>query len=78
MFFNQSQIQASGSGVLECSSRELHLIITQISEDDQFIYCGTTTGDIMKINMKTRLLASCGPVKAKYSLVGELGRVIID
>lgn len=51
--------------------------MTQISEDDQFIYCGTTTGDIMKINMKTRLLATCGPVKAKYSLVGKHGSVII-
>lgn len=50
----------------------------QISKDDQFIYCGTTTGDIMRINMKTRLLAKCGPVKAKYSLVGEHGNVIID
>lgn len=61
-----------------CCPCWLHLTITQISEDDQFIYCGTTTGDIMKINMKTRLLASCGPVKAKYSLVGKYGRVIID
>lgn len=46
-------------------------IITQISEDDQFIFCGTTSGDIMKINLRTRLLSDCGPAKAKYSLVGQ-------
>ncbi|XP_029916577.1 cilia- and flagella-associated protein 52 [Myripristis murdjan] len=40
----------------------------KISEDDQFIFCGTTSGDIMKVNLKTGLLNSCGPVKKKYSL----------
>lgn len=45
--------------------------ITQISEDDQLIFCGTTSGDIMKINLRTRLLSDCGPAKAKYSLVGQ-------
>lgn len=53
-------------------------ILTQISGDDQFIYCGTTTGDIMKINMRTRLLTTCGPVKVKYSMVGEISSVIFD
>lgn len=48
--------------------------IPQISEDDRFIFCGTTSGDIMKINLKTRLLSDCGPVKTKYSLVGRFNR----
>lgn len=44
----------------------------QISEDDQFLFCGTTSGDIMKINLKTRLLSDYGPKRfsAKHSQVG--------
>ncbi|XP_075898976.1 cilia- and flagella-associated protein 52 [Nelusetta ayraudi] len=62
----------------DCQTGKLKRIVKciEISEDDQFIYCGTTTGDIMKINMKTRLLASCGPVKAKYSLGVSILRIL--
>lgn len=44
----------------------------QISEDDQFLFCGTTSGDILKFNLKTRLLSDYGPkrVSAKHSRVG--------
>lgn len=44
----------------------------QISEDDQFLLCGTTSGDILKFNLKTRLLSDYGPkrVSAKHSRVG--------
>lgn len=44
----------------------------QISEDDQFIFCGTTSGDVMKFNLKTRLLSDYGPKRfsAKHSRVG--------
>ncbi|KAM9315277.1 cilia- and flagella-associated protein 52 [Pholidichthys leucotaenia] len=54
----------------ECKMGKLSRIVKclQISEDDQFIFCGTTSGDIMKINMKTGLLCDFGPVKAKCSL----------
>lgn len=48
-----------------------HIFMLQISEDDQFIFCGTTSGDIMKINMKTGLLSDCGPIKKKYCLVSH-------
>lgn len=54
-----------------CSIVEF-LFFEQFAEDDQFIFCGTTSGDIMKINLKTGLLSDCGPVKTKYSLVGEI------
>lgn len=49
-----------------------HFIPAQISEDDQFLFCGTTSGDIMKFNLKTRLLSDYGPkrVSAKHSRVG--------
>ncbi|XP_008276703.1 cilia- and flagella-associated protein 52 [Stegastes partitus] len=40
----------------------------EISDDDQFIFCGTTSGDIMKTSFKTRNLIDCGPAKTKYSL----------
>ncbi|XP_034544788.1 cilia- and flagella-associated protein 52 [Notolabrus celidotus] len=55
---------------MECQTGKLKRIVkcVEISEDDQFIFCGTTSGDIMKINMKTGLLTNCGPVKTKYSL----------
>ncbi|XP_069023944.1 cilia- and flagella-associated protein 52 [Embiotoca jacksoni] len=39
-----------------------------ISEDDQFIFCGTTSGDILKIHLKTGLMSDCGPAKVKYSV----------
>ncbi|XP_047434810.1 cilia- and flagella-associated protein 52 isoform X2 [Mugil cephalus] len=54
----------------ECKTGKLKRTVkcVEIAEDDQFIFCGTTSGDIMKINLKTGLLRDCGPVKAKYSL----------
>ncbi|KAM9856612.1 cilia- and flagella-associated protein 52 [Aulostomus maculatus] len=54
----------------ECQTGKLKRIVkcVQITKDDQFIYCGTTSGDIMRINLKTRLLSECGPVKAKHGL----------
>uniref|UniRef100_A0A3Q1HE97 Cilia- and flagella-associated protein 52 n=1 Tax=Anabas testudineus TaxID=64144 RepID=A0A3Q1HE97_ANATE len=54
----------------ECQTGKLKRIVKciEISEDDRFIFCGTTSGDIMKINLKTGLLSDCGPVKTKYSL----------
>lgn len=47
-------------------------IPAQISEDDQFLFCGTTSGDIMKFSLKTRLLSDYGPRRfsAKHSRVG--------
>ncbi|XP_060883410.1 cilia- and flagella-associated protein 52 [Labrus mixtus] len=53
----------------ECQTGKLRRIVNcvEISEDDQFIYCGTTSGDIMKINLERRLMADCGPLKTKYS-----------
>ncbi|XP_022620757.1 cilia- and flagella-associated protein 52 isoform X2 [Seriola dumerili] len=54
----------------ECQTGKLKRIVKciEVSEDDQFVFCGTTSGDILKINMKTGLLSDCGPIKTKYSL----------
>ncbi|XP_076871510.1 cilia- and flagella-associated protein 52 isoform X4 [Brachyhypopomus gauderio] len=53
----------------ECQTGQLKRVIKciEIPEDDGFFYCGTTSGDILKVNLKSRLLASCGPVKQKFS-----------
>ena len=40
----------------------------QVDENDKFFYCGTTSGDVLKINMNTKLLSSYGPAKEKFSL----------
>ena len=40
----------------------------KVSEDDQFVFCGTTSGDVLKVNMKTCLFTNHGPLKEKYSL----------
>lgn len=40
----------------------------QISADDKFFYCGTTTGDILAVNMVTNTFQVIGPEKEKFSL----------
>ncbi|KAA3670976.1 uncharacterized protein DEA37_0000354, partial [Paragonimus westermani] len=40
----------------------------KVYPDDQMFYCGTTTGDILGINMNTALLQIIAPEKNKYSL----------
>ncbi|KAM3623149.1 uncharacterized protein V6R79_007690 [Siganus canaliculatus] len=52
----------------ECKTGNLKRIVKclEISTDDEFIFCGTTSGDIMKINLKTRFMTVCGPVKKMY------------
>ncbi|KAG1940756.1 cilia- and flagella-associated protein [Pimephales promelas] len=53
----------------ECQTGLLKRIVKclEIPNDDNYLYCGTTSGDILKVNLKTRLLNSCGPVKQKFS-----------
>ncbi|XP_072318970.1 cilia- and flagella-associated protein 52-like [Eucyclogobius newberryi] len=55
---------------LECQTGKLKRIVKciEIEEDDGFVLCGTTSGDIMRVNMKNGLLYDFGPVKTKYSL----------
>ncbi|XP_068178405.1 cilia- and flagella-associated protein 52 [Antennarius striatus] len=40
----------------------------EIDQDDQFIFCGTTSGDFLKINLESGFLTDCSPVKTKFSL----------
>ncbi|XP_014847752.1 PREDICTED: cilia- and flagella-associated protein 52-like isoform X1 [Poecilia mexicana] len=39
----------------------------EISVCDQYMFCGTTSGDVMKINTRLKLLNNCGPARAKFS-----------
>uniref|UniRef100_A0A8C9PDF5 Cilia- and flagella-associated protein 52 n=1 Tax=Spermophilus dauricus TaxID=99837 RepID=A0A8C9PDF5_SPEDA len=54
----------------ECQTGQMKRIAmcTAMAVDDSFFYLGTTTGDILKLNPRTKLLADTGPVKDKYSL----------
>ena len=45
-----------------------------IDPEDKFFYCGTTTGDILKINFETKLLVVYGPKKNRFSLGVETVR----
>ncbi|KAJ8251640.1 hypothetical protein GJAV_G00223530 [Gymnothorax javanicus] len=40
----------------------------EVSPDDEFFYCGTSSGDILKIKMRTKRLKVYGPLKNKFFL----------
>lgn len=44
------------------------VVCVQIAEDDQTFYCGTTTGDILGVNMRTQIIQLIGPKKELFSL----------
>ncbi|XP_069510674.1 cilia- and flagella-associated protein 52 [Ambystoma mexicanum] len=54
----------------ECQTGQLKRIFTclAVSEDDKVFYCGTTSGDVLVINVKNKLLNICGPPKDRFSL----------
>jgi len=70
----------------DCSMGQLKRIVKSIrvSADDQYFYCGTTSGDVLQINMKTKLLCLYGPAKDKFSLgvlalnlMGNNGEILV-
>ncbi|ELW53070.1 WD repeat-containing protein 16, partial [Tupaia chinensis] len=54
----------------ECQTGQMKRIVMGIAmaNDDSFFYLGTTTGDILKLNPKSKLLVDTGPAKDKFSL----------
>ncbi|XP_056265803.1 cilia- and flagella-associated protein 52 [Pseudoliparis swirei] len=62
----------------ECQTGKLKRIVkcVQITENDQFIFCGTTSGDILKINLETGLLSDFGPDKEKFSMGVNVLRIL--
>jgi len=39
----------------------------QVSPDDKYFYCGTTTGDILAVNMVSNTFQLVGPEKERFS-----------
>ncbi|XP_006030147.1 cilia- and flagella-associated protein 52-like isoform X1 [Alligator sinensis] len=54
----------------ECQTGQLKRVITCImmADDDSYFYVGTTSGDILKLNTKSKLMSDYGPMKDKFSL----------
>uniref|UniRef100_A0A8C4XH24 Cilia- and flagella-associated protein 52 n=1 Tax=Erpetoichthys calabaricus TaxID=27687 RepID=A0A8C4XH24_ERPCA len=57
---------------IECQLGQLKRIVqyvltTGVEDDDSFFYGGTSSGDVLKVNLKTKLLNSCAPAKEKFS-----------
>lgn len=44
----------------------------QMTENDSHFYCGTTTGDVLEINMTTKLMTTYGPLASERLSLGVL------
>ncbi|NWZ32016.1 CFA52 protein, partial [Asarcornis scutulata] len=53
----------------ECQTGQLRRVITslKIADDDNYFYAGTSSGDILKVNINNKLMTEYGP-KEKFSL----------
>ncbi|XP_031455049.1 cilia- and flagella-associated protein 52 [Phasianus colchicus] len=53
----------------ECQTGQLRRVITslKIADDDNYFYVGTSTGDVLKVNTRNKLMTDFGPQK-KFSL----------
>uniref|UniRef100_A0A8C5DJV9 Cilia- and flagella-associated protein 52 n=1 Tax=Gouania willdenowi TaxID=441366 RepID=A0A8C5DJV9_GOUWI len=62
----------------ECRTGKMRRTVkcVEITENDQLLFCGTTSGDILKITLETGLLSACGPVKTKNNLGVNVIRVL--
>ncbi|KAJ3055850.1 Cilia- and flagella-associated protein 52, partial [Quaeritorhiza haematococci] len=51
----------------DCQTGQIKRIVKclTIDEGDEMMYCGTTTGDVLQVNMRTRLFKAAGPPKEK-------------
>ena len=51
----------------DCQTGQIKRIVNCITVDpqDQFMYCGSTTGDLLKVDLKTGLFKQAGPPKEK-------------
>jgi WD40 repeat protein len=55
----------------DCQTGQIKRIVNCITIDstDEFMYCGTTTGDLLKVDLKTGLFKLAGPPKEKVRIV---------
>jgi hypothetical protein len=51
----------------DCQTGQIKRVVNCIAvdHDDEFMYCGTTTGDLLQVNLKTKLFKNSGPPKEK-------------
>ncbi|KAI8850812.1 quinon protein alcohol dehydrogenase-like superfamily [Chytridium lagenaria] len=51
----------------DCQTGQIKRIVKCITvdSDDEFMYCGTTTGDLLQVNLRTKLFKHSGPPKEK-------------
>lgn len=53
----------------DCQTGQIKRIVKCITIDsaDEYMYCGTTTGDLLQVNLTTRLFKNSGPPKEKVN-----------
>ena len=54
----------------DCQTGQIKRIVRCIcvDPDDEFMYCGTTTGDLLKVDLRTGLFKLAGPPKEKVQI----------
>ena len=45
-----------------------HFVCAAIDHNDEYVYCGTKTGDVFEINIEKAIYKGVGPVKKLFSL----------
>ena len=55
---------------VDCQTGQIKRIVKCITvdNDDEYMYCGTTTGDLLQVSLRTKLFKHAGPPKEKVSL----------
>jgi WD40 repeat protein len=58
----------------DCQTGQIKRIVKCIcvDEDDDFMYCGTTTGDLLSVNLQSKLFKQAGPPKKEFFSMGIL------
>lgn len=54
----------------DCQTGQIKRIVKCITvdEEDEFMYCGTTTGDLLQVNLQSKLFKHAGPPKEKVNI----------
>ncbi|NXJ65043.1 CFA52 protein, partial [Rostratula benghalensis] len=63
----------------ECQIGNLKRVMkcVRMAEDDSAFYIGTTSGDILKVSTKYKMMTECGPQKKKFAL-GVTALLLLD
>ncbi|NXW82742.1 CFA52 protein, partial [Alopecoenas beccarii] len=54
----------------ECHAGQLRRVnvCVKMTDDDNYFYLGTTSGDVLKVNTSNKMMTACGPQKKKFSM----------